>query len=341
MENASKALLIAAAILIAIIIITIGIKIYTSTSETGKVADSTRKTISEKTEDAVDSLELSGWKIVTDGSFSKGKMTGVHVGDIVRYENVISDVKLTQNSKIIKDLRDYSGNTDSNFNTSDTVLQDKTMSWRVLDIKDGKLRLISNNPTDIQIKLAGYNGYNNGVYLLDEICNQLYSSKKGKAQNLKIEDIEKYLTYNYTQSINDNTGTAYGLTKEFTSNLYYPNIYDKEKNGLGKSQQNTIIEGTSIATDKLKATQTYWRKKMISSDFTDQKYFNIFMNVSKNYWLSSRTIYFADDYVGFFVREIYNGGWEKYVSNTDMYYSDGSGSYGRSVEFKTGSNTKF
>ena len=49
MENASKALLIAAAVLVAIIIITIGIKIFSSTSDTPKIAVDTGKTISEKT----------------------------------------------------------------------------------------------------------------------------------------------------------------------------------------------------------------------------------------------------------------------------------------------------
>ena len=54
MENASKALLIAAAILIAIIIIAIGIKVYTSSSETGKVAMNTGEIISSRTKVATD-----------------------------------------------------------------------------------------------------------------------------------------------------------------------------------------------------------------------------------------------------------------------------------------------
>lgn len=52
MENASKALLIAAAVLIAIILITVGIKIFSSTSDTQKVAMSTGDTIKGKTTDA-------------------------------------------------------------------------------------------------------------------------------------------------------------------------------------------------------------------------------------------------------------------------------------------------
>lgn len=61
MENASKALLIAAAVLIAILVITIGIKILSSSSDTGKVATDTGKTISDKTGEAT-GLAISGIK---------------------------------------------------------------------------------------------------------------------------------------------------------------------------------------------------------------------------------------------------------------------------------------
>ena len=68
MENASKALLIAAAVLIVIIIITIGIKVYTSSSETGKVAMQTGDTISQKTQDAtgVAITEITGKSLKID-----------------------------------------------------------------------------------------------------------------------------------------------------------------------------------------------------------------------------------------------------------------------------------
>ena len=64
MENASKALLIAAAVLVAIIIIAIGMKIYISSTETGKVAMDTGKTITDKTGEATDlaTYEITGKK---------------------------------------------------------------------------------------------------------------------------------------------------------------------------------------------------------------------------------------------------------------------------------------
>lgn len=62
MENSSKALLIAAAVLTVILIITIGIKIFSSTSDTQKVATDTGTTIKDKTRTASDLAisEISG-----------------------------------------------------------------------------------------------------------------------------------------------------------------------------------------------------------------------------------------------------------------------------------------
>ena len=54
MENASKALLIAAAVLVAIILIALGMKIYSSTTEAQKVGINTGETISSKTQEATD-----------------------------------------------------------------------------------------------------------------------------------------------------------------------------------------------------------------------------------------------------------------------------------------------
>ena len=122
----------------------------------------------------------------------------VNIGDYVNYSTHISDVTLTSSSKIITDLATYSGNTDSQYNTESSITQEKNLGWRVLDVKNGKMVLISAAPTTSQVSFYGCNGYNNSVLLLDNLCNTLYSSNIGEARNIKIEDIYKYLTYDYT-----------------------------------------------------------------------------------------------------------------------------------------------
>ena len=98
------------------------------------------------------------------------------------------------------------------------------------------MRLISEVPTTSTITLSSYKGYNNAVKLIDDTCKELYSNLKlaSKVQNLKIEDIQNYLTYDYTQYENTNVDTGkYGGTKIYTdtSHRTYPNIFKKEKTG--------------------------------------------------------------------------------------------------------------
>ena len=282
------------------------------------------------------------WKQNQDGSYSKGSTSGVQVGDRVHYET-----KLTANavdgdkkSSLISDLGTYSGNTDSSKNTDSSVVRD-SLTWKVLDVKDGKIRLISSAPTTSQISLRAANGYNNAVYLIDKACDKLYSvDGVGKAQNLKIEDIEEKLSNtgkakrdNYNNS-NVDTG-KYGGTKEYTSNLQYPKIYpseigckavataDNTGNTLGLSEQTSPVTGKSTATNRLKVTQTYWYKSMATSDFTDSKYYNLFINNGTSnyasYWLSSRCVYCGTSIADFDVRCVYNGR----VGGYDVFGSSG------------------
>ena len=102
MENASKALLIAAAVLVAIIIITFGIKIYTSTSETQKVATDTGDTISTKTGQATDSAisAITGTKASVINYGSKTRNT-VELGDDISIGTENFRVVSNANGKIV------------------------------------------------------------------------------------------------------------------------------------------------------------------------------------------------------------------------------------------------
>ena len=325
MENASKALLIAAAVLITIILITIGIKVYTSSSNTQQVAMKTGNSLSSKTKDATDlaiseingkssggasgTPDTSTWT-QSGTTITNGKIA-LQVGDTVKYETELAKaenaVNSTKLSNLKSDLATYSGNNSSSDNSS---IDRDSLTWKALDIKDGKIRLISEVPTTKKIVLQGCDGYNNAVYLLDKACDTLYSiNGVGKAQNLKIEDIQDHLTYDYTKYNNINTG-KYGETKEFTSNLQYPNIYASEvgckgidgESGtnnntgtLGLSEQGGPVTGSSTATNRLSVTRTYWYKSMSTSDFADIKYYTLFINNGSNlagYWLSSRHVDF-------------------------------------------------
>ena len=179
-------------------------------------------------------------------------------------------------------------------------------------MEDGQVRLISELPTTSKIELSSYNGYNNAVKLLDDTCNVLYNNSKlaSKVQNLKIEDITAYMK---TQPTED-------TTEYKPTNINYPKILEQEENQtvensvtnnkLGVSEQHDFVttgKATS-ATSTLK--KTYWSKSMITNDFKDSKYYELFINNGSNYdtyWMSSRCVSADSSYAHFNVRNVYSG----------------------------------
>lgn len=242
----------------------------------------------------------------------------VKIGDYVQY---IPDVVSTTNTnykQLITDLETYSG---SSANTASTLIQE-SLNWRVLDVENGKVRLISEKPTTSTIELSGYNGYNNAVYLLDNTCRTLYNSEEysEKVQNLKIEDIEKYIKEKDYSTFTSDYGKTFSPT-----NKYYPSIFIKEKDQtittsdgtiqpvlrISLSEQDEMVNQTTtntVASWTLK--YTHWTKTMITDDFTDSIYYNLFINNRSNYntyWISSRSVG-PDSAVAYFCVRLVNSG---------------------------------
>ena len=252
----------------------------------------------------------------------------VKVGDYVTFtpdaldSNAVSTLKTNLNT--------YSGNSSSTVNAA---IKRDDLKWRVLDVTDnGEVRLISETPTTSKIELYGYNGYNNAVKLIDDACSTLYTNTKlaNKVQNLKIEDITKYMK---TQPTEDST--PYSPT-----NKYYPEILLKEKrqivNGtagteLDLSEQKEFInQTTKPQVNSWTLKNTYWIQNMNNTDsFKDNKYYELFINNGSNYptyWMSSRCVYADSNDAGFYVRRVRSGS----VHARDLYNSrgrEGSGDF--------------
>lgn len=265
--------------------------------------------------------------------------------EIGSYVNYVPD-EVTENDEkykeLISNLATYSGNTDEDYNTAEEIKQEKNVKWRVLDVKDGQVRLISAEPTngekmDAYIQLENYDGYNNAVKLIDDTCSTLYNNAKiaSKVQNLKIEDIEEKMKEKDYSKFNENYGKTFTYT---TENRYYPNILLKEKEQevtigettikgteLGQSEQNEYIkqEKANEEADTLKVKYTYWNKTMNQEDFNNVKYYELFINNGEKnydcYWLSSRCVDAPSDCAGFGVYYVYLGS----VDSFDLYSSDG------------------
>ena len=251
----------------------------------------------------------------------------IKIGDYVKY---IPDTANT--TEILQELNTYSG---SDKNTTSTLTQE-SLNWRVLDIKDGQVRLISELPTTSKITLSGYNGYNNAVYLLDKTCKTLYnSSLASNVQNLKIEDIQDHMSTDYS-TIDSNYGKTFTPTEK-----YYPSILAEEAgqlgNGteekLGLSEQTLPIKQTAKnEANPLTVKYTNWYKSMTNTDFNDAKYYELFMNNGSNYstyWMSSRCVFANTNGASFNVRNV---NWSR--GNAVSLYSSANSIWNKAYAFR-------
>ncbi len=269
-----------------------------------------------------DEIDLGEQKIMVlyDGTISeKVRNDVIKIGDYVNYTPDAVSTTDEKYTNLISELGTYSGSTENN---TSTLIQEN-LNWRVLDVVDGEVRLISEVPTTSVIKLYGYNGYNNAVYLIDKACSTLYS-KSGyidKVQNLKIEDLEKYM-----KKIPAKDELPYSPPSPST---YYPSILIQEKNQtvipdddtiqsetiLDLSEQTEPINQTKakkVNSWKIKKTN-YWVLSSKVEDFKQTEYYNLFiLNEEKNnyytsYWMSSRCVNCDSDNAAFRVRCINSG----------------------------------
>ena len=239
--------------------------------------------------------------------------------------------------------------------TSDQTISKDSLSWRVLSINDdGTVDLISATPTTQNIYFRGATGYNNGVYLLNDIADQFYSNDSlgVTARSLTIEDIEAGMTeagLEYVRSYNNGTSTV-GDTKTYTSSSYryYPNIYAQE-NGSGIDLATTNDPNSAVKTDgigqsdsyysepttetytranaSLTVTQTYYDRIMSSSYYKNSTFYNLIHGVSGYQWLASRYVSTGSTYANFGLRRvnssilssIYLFSSNNYTNNTDGY----------------------
>lgn len=248
--------------------------------------------------------------------------------------NPLDDIDISEGYKEINDtllLGDYVNyiptNTNSNYVLSknlsgyskDQTINKKTSKWRILDINnDGSINIISENSITIDNKnnliyLSGSAGYNNGVYLLNDICNQLYGSYNAPARNLNINDIEKSLSniWSYKEYYNPQTENGY---IKYDNNTYTPKQY---LNNIAKSEAGSLIEEDSfIKQDSLEINVDYWAHEMEENNFKNG-YYELFMNQKYNTWLSSRYVNAFDSYALFGLSNIYSN----VVSGNILYSS--------------------
>ena len=130
-------------------------------------------------------------------------------------------------------------------------------TWKIMEVDESGnvTKLLGIGSKDVCFK--GSTGYNNGVYLLNDICKSRYgnASLGATARSLTIEDIESKMNSTGIAARNGYKAgtTQYGTTKTFTgSNAEYPAIYAQEKySGVDVSD---VTDGTQVITGSVDAT---------------------------------------------------------------------------------------
>ena len=213
---------------------------------------------------------------------------GIKVGDYVSYTPDTATGKTYDSEKLKKG--GYTG-------TSQQALSKDDLNWRVLRKNDdGSIDLIG-DATSNSVYFSGSLGYNNGVYLLNDICKELYSNSTHHitARSVNLEDMEKWLTDSgKTARASYSTAVKYGETKEYKgSNSYTPDIYgkteDESANYYSEPTTNTYTpaSGTATADNTLNAKQTYYNIPINQTNYGDGAKV---LSSSNYYWVAARYV---------------------------------------------------
>ena len=240
--------------------------------------------------------------------------TGLKVGDYIKYNPDTADGKT------------YSLlGTQSGYSNDQTIAKE-TLNWRILKIKaDGSIDIIS-DPTSNKVWFQGALGYNNGVYLLNDICKELYSNttKGVTARSVNLKDMEDWLTEaGKTARAKYSSGTAtYGETKTYKDNYSYaPNAYNSEEDENSNHYTSPTTE-TYTKLGTLNAKQTHY---YIPIDETNYGEGAKVLSNSNSYWVAARFIYCISNYAYFGLRyanaDIYGN---SMFSSDNNYYSNNS-----------------
>ena len=233
----------------------------------------------------------------------------------------------------------YSGSSDQ------TIAQTTGLTWKVLNVdkENDTVDIISTNPTSSTVYFKNILGYNNGPYLMNEICKAQYSNKTlgVNARSINLLDMEKHLTSPGITARNayqyDSSTAKYGTTKTYPSNTKYPSLYANQK-GAGPNVSSITPSDTTkgndpyeeskpIATtepttdntsgtgDPLTVTQTYYNIPINDTNYGTAS--SILANGTP-FWVAARYVGAYSGYARFGLRFVDTGS-----NGFVMFYSNG------------------
>ncbi|MDD4375318.1 MAG: hypothetical protein PHR25_00865 [Clostridia bacterium] len=266
-----------------------------------------------------DNLAVVGNKVIvgSGASFIKKQGEGendLKIGDYVEYT---PEIKTSTKYKMFDDY---------NWEETTAFVTEAGIKWRYMGIDaSGNALLVADRTTTGKLYLEGASGYLQGPTKLNDLCKELYSSAKGEARSINVEDVNKTLeakpklyfynsNYDYVEIPSPKT-IGQIRTEYSQPALTYTETPD------GKDINNYLVnyywyQGTT--TPKGSGTPEY-KLMFKEGNVTTDMY----------YWLASSCVYayfddgyayFDDGYAYFYVRCV-NGGY------VDTYYMFGSNGY--------------
>ena len=242
----------------------------------------------------------------------------------------------------------------SGYSSNQTIAQTTGLTWKVLNVdkENDTVDIISTNPTSSTVYFKNILGYNNGPYLMNEICKAQYSNKTlgVNARSINLLDMEKHLTADGITARNayqyDSSTAKYGTTNTYTSNTKYPSLYANQK-GAGPNiteaeaskkitQPDTtkgndpyeeskpiVPKGTTEPTNDstygtgnpLTVTQTYYYIPINDTNYGTAS--SILANSTK-FWVAARDVHTRSDYATFGLRIA-----DTNAYGCNMFYSNG------------------
>ena len=269
----------------------------------------------------------------------------IKIGDSVNYTYDKASSSYTLESK-------YSGN-----RSNQTIAQTTGLTWKVLNVdkENDIVDIISTNPTSSTVYFKNILGYNNGPYLMNEICKAQYSNKTlgVEARSINLLDMEKHLTSPGITARNayqyDSSTAKYGTTKTYTSNTNtkYPSLYANQK-GAGPNITEAEASKKITPSDITKGNDPYEESKPIVPKGTTepttssasesgspltvtQTFYYIPINDTNygtassilangtTFWVAARFVLTDSDFAGFGLRLASTN-----TDGSDMFLSDGS-----------------
>ena len=265
----------------------------------------------------------------------------IKIGDSVNYTYDTASSSYTVESK-------YSG-----YSSNQTIAQTTGLTWKVLNVdkENDTVDIISTNPTSSTVNFYNILGYNNGPYLMNEICKAQYSNKTlgVNARSINLLDMEKQLTAAGIKSRNEyNKGSStyaqYGTTNTYTSNTKYPSLYANQK-GAGPNitaadasakitqpktdagndpyEESKPIATTEPTTDNtsgtgspLTVTQTHYYIPINDTNYGTAS--SILAN-STPFWVAARCVGTYSSYAGFGLRIAGTS-----TNGCNVFYSNGN-----------------